>query len=59
MTMDNTRSNSAIQCTVASCTHHNKDKNYCSLNEIKVGLCGPANGDPACTECASFQLGRS
>lgn len=57
--MDNTRSNSAIQCTVASCTHHNKDKNYCSLNEIKVGLCGPANGDPACTECASFQLGRS
>lgn len=39
--------NSNIQCTVNSCAYHNP-KNYCSLNQIKVG----------CTDASPATAGR-
>ena len=53
----NNNANPSIKCSVISCTHHCSDKDYCSLNEIKVGCCDPSVTNPAATECASFELG--
>ena len=54
--MDRTNANPSIKCSVASCAHHNSQKNACSLNEIRVG-CSCANVDSCgSTECASFKL---
>ena len=50
--------NTSIKCSVASCAYHCSDKNYCTLNEIKVGCCDPSVTSCASTECASFQLGQ-
>lgn len=50
--------NHSIQCSVNSCAYHAEDKNFCTLNSIKVGCCGdtkPKSCD--CTECASFKSG--
>ena len=49
--------NPSIKCSVTSCTHHCNDKNYCSLNEIRVGCCDSSVTNCANTECASFELG--
>ena len=54
----NMNANNSIHCTVSSCAHHNGAKSVCSLNSIKVGTCGPATKDCACTECASFELSK-
>lgn len=48
--------NENIKCSVSSCAYHNAAKSVCSLSSIKVGTCGPASKDCACTECASFEL---
>ncbi len=53
----NDRANPSIRCSVASCAYHCGDKNYCSLNEIKVGCCESSATNCASTECASFELG--
>lgn len=50
--------NTSIKCSVASCAYHCDDKNYCTLNEIKVGCCDPSVTNCASTECASFELGQ-
>ena len=50
--------NPSIKCSVTSCSHHCCDKDYCSLNEIKVGCCDKAVTNCASTECASFELGK-
>ena len=42
--------NQSIKCSVKSCAYHGCDKDYCTLNEIKVGCCDQ-------TQCASFHLG--
>lgn len=49
--------NSSIKCSVDECVYHNQSKNFCSLDEIKVGACksNPTTSD--CTECASFAPG--
>ena len=49
--------NPSIECTVTSCTHHCADKQYCSLNTIKVGCMGTDVATCGATECASFELG--
>ena len=54
----NMNANNSIKCSVSSCAHHNGAKSVCSLNSIKVGTCGPATKDCACTECASFELSK-
>lgn len=51
--------NSSIKCSVSTCAHHCDDKNYCSLNEIRVGCCDPMVTDCASTECASFRMGNN
>ena len=35
--MENKNANPSIACTVASCAYHCKEKNHCTLNEIRVG----------------------
>lgn len=51
--------NTSIKCSVASCAYHCSDKNFCTLNEIKVGCCDPSVTSCASTECASFELGHN
>ena len=53
--MNNTP-NQSIQCTVTSCTHHCQDKNYCSLNSIRVGTHEANPTEIKCTDCESFKL---
>ena len=36
--------NQSIKCSVKSCAYHGCDKDYCTLNEIKVGCCDPTVG---------------
>jgi len=55
--MGNKNVNHNIKCSVSSCAHHCLDKNYCSLDEIKVGCSDPAVTDSADTECDSFRIG--
>ena len=49
--------NQSIKCSVKSCAYHGCDKDYCTLNEIKVGCCDCAPTKCEGTECASFKLG--
>ncbi len=49
--------NQSIKCSVKSCAYHGCDKDYCTLNEIKVGCCDPTVGCCDQTQCASFHLG--
>ncbi len=53
--MNQNNVNSNIQCSVSSCAYHNP-KNYCSLNQIKVGCCDSTPTSCRGTECASFQV---
>lgn len=55
----NDKVNSSIQCSVKSCAHHGQDKDYCTLNSIKVGCCDTSVAKCAQTECASFNLGNN
>ena len=54
--MNQNQVNSSISCSVSDCTYHNKQKSACTLSSIRVGCCGPATNDCACTECDSFQM---
>lgn len=55
--MGNQDANPSIKCSVTSCRYHCREKNFCSLKEIKVGCSDPAVTDSADTECASFRMG--
>ena len=55
--MDNKNANPSIECSVTSCAYHCCDKQYCSLNTIKVGHQDTNVATRGGTECASFQLG--
>ena len=57
--MSNKSANPSIACTVTSCTHHCNDKQFCSLNTIKVGCQGSNVTNCGSTECASFELGQT
>lgn len=47
--------NGSIQCSVNTCAFHN-GKNYCTLEQIKVGCCDSVPTTSRGTECASFQI---
>ena len=55
--MDLKCANPSIECSVTSCAYHCNDKQYCSLNTIKVGCTDAKPTSCGATECASFQLG--
>ena len=55
--MDHKNANPSIECSVTSCAYHCTDKQYCSLNSIKVGHQGANVSTSGGTECASFELG--
>ncbi len=55
--MNNNNPNPSIECSVTSCAHHCNDKQYCSLNTIKVGCQCSDVANCGATECASFKLG--
>lgn len=55
--MEHKNANPSIECTVTSCAYHCADKQYCSLNSIKVGFQDANVATSEATECASFQLG--
>ncbi|MCD8331373.1 MAG: DUF1540 domain-containing protein [Oscillospiraceae bacterium] len=55
--MDQKTANPSIECSVSSCAYHCNDKQYCSLDTIKVGCQERNVGSCDCTECASFRLG--
>ena len=57
--MSDKSANPSIECTVTSCTHHCNDKQYCSLNAIKVGCQNNNVTNCGSTECASFELGHT
>ena len=56
MNQDN-KVNQSIKCSVKSCAYHGCDKDYCTLNEIKVGCCDSSVACCDQTQCASFHLG--
>lgn len=47
--------NKSIKCSVEQCKY-NDMKNYCTLNEIKVGTHEKNPSVPECTDCESFVL---
>ena len=49
------QANECIACTVSECTHHDKMKNYCTLDKIQVGKTGTAPSKKEDTDCNSFQ----
>lgn len=51
----NNYANQCIACTVTSCKNHNRDRNYCSLEQITVGTHESDPQKPPCTDCQSFQ----
>ena len=52
--MKNNDINESIQCTINNCTHHAADKDYCTLNTIKVGTHEKNPTKVECTDCESF-----
>lgn len=54
--MENKNANTSIECTVYQCKNHCKDKQYCSLNCIKVGTHEANPTEIPCTDCESFRL---
>lgn len=55
--MESKNANPSIECSVTSCAHHCNDRQYCSLNTIKVGCQDSDVASSCATECASFRLG--
>lgn len=51
---DNSYANQCIICNVTSCKNHNKTRNYCSLEAIRVGTHESDPTVPPCTDCQSF-----
>jgi ribonuclease HIII len=48
--------NSSIKCSVVSCQYNEQSKEYCTLNQIKVGTHEKNPTEIACTDCESFQV---
>lgn len=49
------RENPSIECSVHQCRFHCADRNYCSLDKIRVSTNEPNPSQCECTNCASFQ----
>lgn len=54
MMNQNEYANHCIVCNVTSCQNHHKDKNYCSLECIRVGTHEEQPTYTPCTDCQSF-----
>ena len=54
--MSTERANMSIECSIKNCAYHCCDKDYCSLDKIKVGSheCDPTKKQ--CTDCMSFKM---
>lgn len=55
MHTENKKANPSIECTVNQCRYHHGEKNYCSLDRIRVVT---HESDPKmeqCTDCDSFK----
>jgi hypothetical protein len=48
--------NESIQCSINNCAYHAQDKNYCTLNSIKVGTHETNPTTKECTDCESFEI---
>ena len=46
--------NHCIICNVTRCRNHHRDKNYCSLESIRVGTHETDPSQKQCTDCQSF-----
>ena len=53
--MQSKKCNRSIGCTVESCSHHNGQQNYCSLDSIQVGTHERNPKTPQCVDCQSFE----
>lgn len=53
--MDHSRCNKAIRCTVAQCANHCDSAEYCALDSITVGTHEANPTVDQCTDCKSFQ----
>ncbi|MBQ3953800.1 MAG: DUF1540 domain-containing protein [Ruminococcus sp.] len=51
---EQTYANHCIVCNVTSCQNHHRDKNYCTLEAIRVGTHEKDPSQPPCTDCQSF-----
>ncbi|MDF2635057.1 MAG: hypothetical protein K0R78_1931 [Pelosinus sp.] len=47
--------NSSIGCSVAECSFHCKDDDYCTLDKIQVVKHGHKAVTIECTDCGSFK----
>lgn len=47
--------NESIKCSINNCAHHAQEKDYCTLNEIKVGTHEANPTVKECTDCESFK----
>lgn len=52
---ENDYANHCIVCNVTGCKNHNKSKNYCSLETIRVGTHESDPTEKPCTDCQSFE----
>jgi hypothetical protein len=46
--------NSSIECIVSECRYHAGNKDYCTLDKIKVGKTESVTSKSADTDCESF-----
>ena len=47
--------NESIGCIVTECKYHNKNKNYCTLDQIQVTKHEGTAHTVECTDCGSFE----
>lgn len=52
------KENKSIECTVVQCANHCGDKDYCSLDKIKVVTHEKEPTVMQCTDCGSFVLAK-
>lgn len=48
--------NSSIMCSVDNCKFHARSKDYCTLEQIKVGTHEMNPTEIKCTDCESFKV---
>lgn len=55
----NKEPNECIGCSVVQCEYHCGDKQYCSLDQIRVGTHEQDPTKKQCTDCESFEAKKS
>lgn len=49
------KANHCIHCTVNECEYHCSDKNYCTLDTVRIGSHESSPTTEQCTDCLSFR----